>query len=354
MAGVTYSDYGTSGSGTVVSPVTVNWNSGNAPASGTVLLAFVSGSGALGTLTVPSGWTAAYNYTNSGSVSNYQLCGAFYKIAGASEPTGVTWTSSTTNQVIEVTMVAYTGATNATPVAAHSTTSGTSLACPTATAPANNSLLVANWGSGNSVTALSTPSGTTLRATAGFGNGIGNITAESNTLYSGTSGAFTSAITGTNFAMNSFIFLLAPSATPVTLTDTGPSVSDSIGFTATVPYSLTDTGPSISDSISLLVYTTVVINLTDTGPTISDSVTQTQGPNFAFADTIATQSDIMAVSAFPIIIQFGFTDTLTEAINDSIFIQVYGVEGSGNWTQTYLSFGEGSGWSEIDYPLGGD
>jgi hypothetical protein len=154
-------DYASQASATPTSGTTVVVSKPSGTAEGDVLIAMVSISGSNPTITPPSGWTLVVSLGATGGGVN---SGVWTKVAGGSEPTTYTWTSSNTIVDSVGAIVRYTPASPTTSPGVIDATAKSAIAtpavAPSVTATGDNDRLICLF-TGN--TPGSTPSGMAQR-----------------------------------------------------------------------------------------------------------------------------------------------------------------------------------------------
>jgi hypothetical protein len=112
------------------------------------------------TVTAPTGWTAI---RRDGSTSNQEVA-LYYRVAGATEPTSYTWTSSRNVRFTGIIAV-YRGASITAPVDAQGGQTGSTASpvAPSITAVGSNDVLVAVWSGWDAQVIITPPAGLTTR-----------------------------------------------------------------------------------------------------------------------------------------------------------------------------------------------
>lgn len=148
-----------------ISSITINKPTGTVSGDVLVCIIWQDSDGTIGNLLTLSGWTQAGSNIAESGTSPYAK--AWYKVAGGSEPSSYTWTTSTNASTVGV-MMALTGVESTVPIRINPTAdvgSGTTMSAPTVGAgstPPIGDLLICSYAAQNGSTlTMSTPSGMT-------------------------------------------------------------------------------------------------------------------------------------------------------------------------------------------------
>jgi len=129
-----------------------------------------------GTITAPSGWSSTGLFA---STTFFGFRGAYFHVAGSSEPSSYTWTLGTSRKAAGE-ILSYVGVENASPIEVTSTTAGgltgTSDAAASITTTVANTKVIMNLGAANvlGTFTITGPAGTTKRASS-FTSGSGSV-----------------------------------------------------------------------------------------------------------------------------------------------------------------------------------
>jgi hypothetical protein len=181
-----YQSFAVANSATDVTSITVSKPSGTA--SGDLLIGVVVTDGNAGTFTPPSSWTLINAGTaDPGGIADQVTLGAWYKIAGGSEPASYQWTW-TNSEAVYAFIIRITGHNSSNPInvwgVATGSSTGTSITitCPTVTTTVNDTLVLRIFGADRAMLLGSYPTGHT-------GITFGSSSGDNTTMYQCTGGA---------------------------------------------------------------------------------------------------------------------------------------------------------------------
>jgi hypothetical protein len=143
--------------------------------AGDVLIAVIDAEGA-GTITAPSGWSSTNLFSG---ITSFGFRGAYFHVAGASEPASYTWTLGTSRKAAGE-ILSYVGVENSSPIEVAATTAGaafgTSDAAASITTTVANTKVIMDLGALDALGSftITAPAGTTKRASS-FTTGSGSV-----------------------------------------------------------------------------------------------------------------------------------------------------------------------------------
>jgi hypothetical protein len=163
--GPTYQSFAEASYAFDTTSITVSKPSGTA--SGDLLIGVIVTDGDAGTFTPPSGWTLINSGTaDPGGITDQVTLGAWYKIAGGSEPPSYTW-NWTNSQAVYAFIIRITGHDSSNPIHVWGVATGSStgisitITCPDVTTTVDDTLVLRIFGSDRAMNFGSYPSGHT-------------------------------------------------------------------------------------------------------------------------------------------------------------------------------------------------